>query len=146
MSSQKEEYFTTIRNWFLAEKQRGENEWPELIAKYGNEHYFGRMLRNAGHESKIKPNEIHDSIDFQLYWDYENIDGFYFNALSADLKKGQFEELKHKFTELLGEPDEIFDFYDLGEPKWSENNVTLSLYHVDTHGSGYEKIGVKLCT
>lgn len=144
MSNKKEEFFNSIISWFLLNKSQAESQWSELIEKYGSEKYFGPLLRNAGHSSKVNSGEVHETLNFPLYWDYENNEGFYFNALSADLKKGQYEELKDKFTSLLGEPDEVFTYFGLNEPKWNYKNNYLSLYHVDTHGGGYEKIGLKV--
>jgi hypothetical protein len=64
--------------------------------------------------------------------------------LGADLKAVQFQELETKFTHLLGEPDEVSIYYDLGEPKWEVSDVSLRLYYVDSHCGGYEFIGLEI--
>ena len=144
MNNTKSEFFSSARALFLKNKALGEQEWEGVISKYGKEPYFGRMLRQAGHIPTVMPGRVHQEIQLPLYWNYDFVGGFYFNALGADLKKGQFEELKERFTALLGEPDEVFNRFELGEPMWEGSGVSLRLYHVDSHGGGYERIGLDI--
>ena len=143
-SLMKSEFFEQIENWFKENKDQSETQWSDMIATHGNESHFGNMLRNSGHASTVAPNVLHKEIDLPLHWNYNDIDGFYFNTLGSDLSREQFENLKEKFTKLLGKPDEIFTYYDLNEPSWSKGNTTLSLCHIDSHGSGYERIIIKV--
>jgi hypothetical protein len=140
----KSEFFSSVGTFFLRSKAQGEKEWGGIISKYGKEPYFGRMLRQAGHVPTVLPGRVHQEIQIPLYWNYDFVGGFYFNALGADLKEGEFEELKTRFTLLLGKPDEVFSFYALDEPRWESSDVSLRLYHVDSHGGGYERIGLEI--
>ena len=142
MNDRKLEFFSAVREFFLQRKTLGEREWGDVISKYGGEPYFGRMLRQAGHVPTVESGGVHHELRLPLYWNYEVSGGFYFNALGSDLKNGQFEELKDQLTRLLGEPDEIFTHFGLNEPRWEEEGTSLSLYHVDSHGGGYERIGL----
>ena len=144
MNEKKSEFFAAVRTFFQKSKVQGEKEWGGVISKYGNEPYFGRMLRQAGHTPIVMSGLVHKEIQLPLYWNYEFVGGFYFNALGADLKEGQLQDLKIRFTRLLGEPDEVSTYYDLDEPKWEGSDVSLRLYHVDSHGGGNDRIGLEI--
>jgi len=140
----KSEFFEIVENWFKENKAISEKQWAGLTSKYGSENHFGNILRNSVHDSIVDSGLIHEALDFPLYWNYCDDQGFYFNSLGSNITREAFDNLRTRFTQLLGCPDEVFTYYGLKEPLWSQGNVTLNLCHIDSHGNGYERIILRI--
>lgn len=137
--------FSELEDWFVLQRRENEKHWAHVIEKYGAEHFFGRILRAVGHGGEIEL-PILSSVAGFLRWCYEgpwaSRDTFYFNCVGRDLSRSEFMKLKDELQRLLGQPDEVFDYYGLSEPAWTNGKSYVRLYHLDSHGNGYERIEV----
>ena len=120
-------------------------KWMQVLEKYGADPLLGRHLRWAGHGGEVEL-PIFGGITGMLRWCHEGPnsleDSFYFNCVGRDLSKAEFEELKVALVSTLGPPDEVSDYFELAEPTWTNGKTAVRLYHVNSHGSGYERIEV----
>jgi hypothetical protein len=137
--------FKQLEEWFALQRRENERAWMQVVAKHGADPLFGRYLRAAGHGGKVEF-PIFGEATSVLGWCHEgplaSRDAFYFNCVGRDLGRGEFEKIKNALHRVLGTPDEVSEYWGMAEPTWTNGRTSIRLYHVDSHGGGYERIEV----
>lgn len=137
--------FKQLEEWFALQRRENERVWGPEVAKHGADPLFGRYLRAAGHGGKVELPLFGDTTG-SLSWCHEgpwaSRDAFYFNCVGRDLGRGELDEIKSALRRVLGAPDEVFEYWGMSEPKWTNGRTSIRLYHLDSHGGGYERIEV----
>lgn len=137
--------FRELEDWFVFQRRKGEENWAEVVAKHSADPLFGRHLHWAGHGGEVEV-PVLGSITGPLHWCHDGPwlpkDTFYFNCIGRDLRAREFEQIKDALQALLGRPDEVFSYWGLSEPTWTNGRSQVRLYHIPTHGSGYERVEV----
>lgn len=137
--------FKRIEEWFALQRRENETLWKPVVGQHGAEPLFGRYLRAAGHCGRIELPGFAGATG-TLSWCYEgpwgSKDSFYFNCVGRDLGSGEFVKIKNALECMLGAPDEVSEYFGIGEPAWTNGRTNIRLYHLDSHGGGYERIEV----
>lgn len=134
--------FLKLETWFILQRRENEQRWAEIVEKYGSDPLFGRHLKYVGHQPETELPDLTKLVG-QLRWCYEgpwaSKDTFFFNCVGRDLSRDRYNRIRRQLASILGTPDNIFEYYGLSEPSWTNGNSIIQLYHVDSHGEGYER-------